>query len=79
MEDNTPNESNEGVQSPRTSHSLFLKAADDTYSYRGWLNSDSFLKRAFAIIGYNIVAQIIISVALVLFFMVLGIIASIFA
>jgi hypothetical protein len=32
----------------------------DTHSYKGWLNSDSFLKRAFAILGYNTVASLII-------------------
>jgi len=34
----------------------------DTHSYKGWLNSDSFLKRAFAIYGYSFVASLIISV-----------------
>lgn len=34
----------------------------DTYSYRGWLNSDSFLKRAFAVWGYHFVAHFIIGV-----------------
>lgn len=34
----------------------------DTYSYKGWLNSDSFLKRAFAILGYNSVASLIIAI-----------------
>ena len=24
----------------------------DTYSYKGWLNSDNFLKRVFAVTGY---------------------------
>ena len=28
----------------------------DTYSYKGWLNSDSFWKRAFAILGYQMAA-----------------------
>lgn len=32
----------------------------DTYSYKGWLNSDSFLKRAFACLGYQMVAALII-------------------
>ncbi|MEM4625502.1 MAG: hypothetical protein QXJ28_01935 [Candidatus Pacearchaeota archaeon] len=36
------------------------KSKEDTYSYKGWLNSDSFLKRAFAIAGYNMVAVLII-------------------
>ncbi len=32
----------------------------DTHSYKWWLNSDSFLKRAFAIYGYSMVAAFII-------------------
>ncbi|PIQ79941.1 hypothetical protein COV81_00295 [Candidatus Peregrinibacteria bacterium CG11_big_fil_rev_8_21_14_0_20_41_10] len=32
----------------------------DTYSYKGWLNSDSFLKRSFAILGYESVARLIL-------------------
>ncbi len=35
---------------------------EDTYSYKGWLNSDKFLKRAFAIYGYSIVASLIIMI-----------------
>lgn len=34
----------------------------DTYSYKGWLNSDSFLKRALAVWGYYFVANLIIGV-----------------
>ncbi|MBD3270603.1 hypothetical protein GF376_03690 [Candidatus Peregrinibacteria bacterium] len=34
---------------------------EDTYSYRGWLNSDFFLKRSFAIYGYMAVAGLIIT------------------
>jgi len=34
----------------------------DTHSYKGWLNSDSFLKRAFAVLGYNTVASLIIAI-----------------
>lgn len=33
---------------------------EDTYSYRGWLVSDSFIKRALAIWGYTMVIQVII-------------------
>lgn len=32
----------------------------DTYSYRGWLNSDSFIKRALAISGYMLVVQLFV-------------------
>ncbi len=34
---------------------------NDTYSYKGWLISDSFLKRVLAVIGYHIVGQLLIS------------------
>lgn len=34
--------------------------AGETYSYKGWLISDSFLKRSFAILGYESVARLIL-------------------
>lgn len=34
----------------------------DTHSYKGWLNSDSFWKRAFAILGYNSAASFLIAI-----------------
>lgn len=40
----------------------------DTYSYKGWLNSDSFLKRAFAVLGYNMVAGLMLYIPLVIIF-----------
>jgi hypothetical protein len=36
----------------------------DTYSYRGWLVSDLFYKRAFAVLGHYIVAQLMIALAI---------------
>ena len=36
------------------------KNEEDTYSYKGWLTSDNFLKRAFGVLGYNFVAGLII-------------------
>ncbi|PIN74285.1 hypothetical protein COV20_01560 [Candidatus Woesearchaeota archaeon CG10_big_fil_rev_8_21_14_0_10_45_16] len=49
---------------------------EDTYSYKGWLVSDRFLKRCFAILGHSLVASLIIygiimAVCLV-FFMIFG-------
>jgi hypothetical protein len=45
----------------------------DTHSYKGWLNSDSFFKRAFAIFGYNAVATLIIQIPLMLIaFVIMG-------
>lgn len=35
----------------------------DTFSYRGWLISDSFLKRCFAVVGYAAVGHAIIAIA----------------
>jgi hypothetical protein len=31
----------------------------ETYSYKGWLNSDSFLKRALSIFGYGLIPMLI--------------------
>ena len=36
------------------------KKKKDTHSYKGWLNSDYFLKRAFATYGYSLVAGLIV-------------------
>lgn len=43
---------------------------EDTYAYKGWLNSDFFWKRVGAFIGYGIVVAIIYY--LVLFLLLLG-------
>lgn len=32
---------------------------EETYSYNGWLNSDSFLKRSFAVFGYGLIPMLI--------------------
>ncbi len=51
---------------------MVAKKKEDTYSYKGWLNSDSFLKRAFAIMGYQSVAILIVyGVLLAIVFIVL--------
>ncbi len=47
----------------------------DTHSYKGWLNSDSFLKRTFAVYGYNMVASLIVSIPIMI---IVGIFAAIF-
>jgi hypothetical protein len=45
----------------------------DTFSYRGWLISDSFLKRCFAVVGYAAVGNALIALAIwLLFFGALG-------
>jgi flagellar biosynthesis protein FliP len=38
------------------------KDTKDTYSYKGWIISDNFLKRAFAIYGHGMVAALMISI-----------------
>lgn len=43
----------------------------DTHSYKGWLNSDNFLKRAFAIYGYMMVAGLIIMIPFYILMMVM--------
>ena len=43
------------------------KAKVDTYSYKGWMNSDRFLKRAFGVLGHYIVAGLIIGIPLYIF------------
>lgn len=47
----------------------------DTYSYKGWLNSDSFFKRAFSIFGYYTLASFIISIPFIILFLILGVTA----
>lgn len=47
----------------------------DTHSYKGWLNSDSFVKRAFASLGYQIVATLMIYGVILGFALVIGLIA----
>ncbi len=46
----------------------------DTYSYRGWLISDNFFKRAFAVIGYYHVAALIIFLPIILLILFIGVI-----
>ncbi|MCC7565431.1 MAG: hypothetical protein KO206_04020 [Methanomicrobiaceae archaeon] len=50
--------------------------SSDTYSYKGWLVSDSFLKRAFAVFGYNLVAGLIIWLLLAAIFLILALILA---
>jgi len=42
----------------------------DTHSYKGWLNSDNFFKRAFGIFFYYFVANALIGI---IFFILVGI------
>ena len=48
------------------------KKEKDTYSYKGWLISDSFLKRAFAVLGYSTVSSFIVYLAVIAVVFVIG-------
>jgi hypothetical protein len=50
---------------------LNLFPREDTYSYRGWIVSDHFWKRAFGIFGYGLAAEIVIFLVMLLIFVVL--------
>jgi ABC-type lipoprotein release transport system permease subunit len=47
-------------------------SAGDTYSYKGWLISDSFWKRSLAIFGYNLVISIVAYVVITAVMLSLG-------
>ncbi len=42
----------------------------DTFSYKGWMNSDNFLKRAFGVFGYQMLAGCIVQIVFMLIFLV---------
>ena len=52
----------------------------ETYSYKGWLNSDNFFKRCFGIVGYQLVGSLLINLAIfgviLALFIVFGIIGG---
>ena len=47
------------------------KKVIDTYSYKGWLISDKFLKRALAVLGYSIVGTLVIYIPLMVLLIIL--------
>jgi hypothetical protein len=49
------------------------KKSKDTHSYKGWLNSDSFIKRSLAVAGYSIVGTLILYIPFAIF----GILAAV--
>ena len=59
----------QGYEGGVTVLNLFPK--EDTYSYRGWIMSDHFWKRAFGIFGYGLAAEIVIFLVMLLIFVVL--------
>ena len=51
----------------------------ETYSYRGWLNSDSFHKRLFAILGYSLLGNLYLLIIIYGIIFILGIIFGFFS
>lgn len=51
----------------------------DTHSYKGWLNSDNFYKRAFAIFGYSLVPMLLIYGVIVVLAIIIGILVMVVA
>ncbi|MDP2628396.1 MAG: hypothetical protein Q8P15_00675 [Nanoarchaeota archaeon] len=51
----------------------------DTHSYRGWLNSDNFVKRAFAVLGYSWIAMLIIYGGLIVLIFLFYLLTSFFS
>ena len=49
------------------------KAKKDTHSYKGWLNSDNFMKRCLSVVGYQFVGTLVIYLAALAVFLVFGI------
>ena len=52
------------------------ESAIDTYSYQGWLNSDSFWKRAFGIVGYYMAGILAIYLVIMILIVIFAVIAS---
>ncbi|KQC04698.1 MAG: hypothetical protein APR53_02935 [Methanoculleus sp. SDB] len=48
----------------------------DTYNYKGWLISDSFWKRALAVMAYSIVGQLIVFLIIGILIVVLVVITA---
>lgn len=44
----------------------------ETYSYKGWLISDNFIKRSFASLGYHIMGGIFIWLGLLAIVIIIG-------
>ncbi len=53
------------------------KSKIDTYSYKGWLNSDKLIKRSFAVLGHQIIATLVIYGIILGIFLIVLIIAAV--
>jgi hypothetical protein len=56
-----------------------MKKERDIYNYKGWLTSNLFIKRMLAVVGYYMVAQLLIiltGILLVLIFVIFNFLIS---
>lgn len=51
---------------------------NDTYTYKGWMTSDYFLKRAFGALLYQMVAALIVYGILLVLFIIVIVFAALF-
>lgn len=73
---NSPDEIADVLNGLKTFTSINMsKNKIDTYSYRGWLVSDFFFKRLFAVLGYYMLSFLIIYKAILLFMAIIMIAA----
>jgi ABC-type lipoprotein release transport system permease subunit len=59
-------------QNQHIENQSFSEFNKDTYSYRGWIVSDKFYKRAIAIWLYSLVAQMLFAFILVIALIAIG-------
>lgn len=57
---------------------LFCMFENDTYTYKGWMTSDYFLKRAFGAFLYQMVALLIVYAILIVLFIIVILFAALF-
>jgi len=50
-----------------------MKDSKDTFSYKGWLNSDQPIKRTLAVFGYGAIGQVIVGVVFFIVIIALGV------
>ena len=46
----------------------------ETYRYKGWLTSDSFIKRTLAIVAYYTIGQISLILIAIVFLLIVGLV-----
>lgn len=50
----------------------------DKFAYKGWMNSDNFIKRAFGVFGYQMVAGCIVQAVVMTVFVIFAAIFGVF-